>query len=234
MGNYIPLPKGLPETRIVIWGQNISSSVGLGRFTKQVSNMIRIPDFQQSVITGLLLSDGWLIFGNKTSKSARLGFKQSLAHSGYFWFVFSYLSPYCNSIPSFYSTIRKDTKTYALEIFTRSLPCFTELHATVYPNGIKVIPDDIYNLLTPVALAHWIMGDGWHTRHGLTLSTESYTLLDTIRLLNVLKIKYGLNCSLHKAPKGYWLYIKESSMPLLRSIVVPYMHSSMLYKLRIK
>ena len=151
--------------------------------------MICIPDFQESVITGLLLSDGWLTFGNKASKSARLGFKQSFAHSGYFWFVFFYLSPYCSSMPSFNTSIRKDTKTYALGFFTRSLPCFTKLYTTFYPNGIKVIPDDIYNMLTPVALAHWICGDGWHTRHGLTLSTESYTLLDTIRLLKVLNIK---------------------------------------------
>ena len=133
--------------------------------------MICIPDFQESVITGLLLSDGWLTFGHKASKSARLGFKQSFAHSGYFWFVFFYLSPYCSSMPSFNTSIRKDTKTYALGFFTRSLPCFTKLYTTFYPNGIKVIADDIYNMLTPVALAHWICGDGWHTRHGLTLST---------------------------------------------------------------
>lgn len=57
-GNKTPYPKALPETRIVVWGQNLSSSVGLGRFTKQVSNMIQIPAYQQSVITGLMLSDG--------------------------------------------------------------------------------------------------------------------------------------------------------------------------------
>ena len=74
-------PNDFPDTRIVVWAQNITSSIGLGRFTKQVSNMIEIPDFQQSVITGLMLSEGWLTFGSKTSKSARLGFKQSLSHS---------------------------------------------------------------------------------------------------------------------------------------------------------
>jgi hypothetical protein len=36
----------------------------------------------------------------------------------------------------------------------------TELHSLFYPNGIKIIPKDIYNMLTPVALAHLIMGDG--------------------------------------------------------------------------
>ena len=231
----IPCPKALPaETRMVVWGHILSSSVGLGRYTKQVSNMIRIPAYQQSVITGLILSDGWLTFGSKTSKSARLGFKQSLSNSAYFWFVFSLLSPYCSSIPNFISTNRKETNTYALQILTRSLPCFTELHSIYYPNGIKRIPADIFYLLTPIALAHWIMGDGTKNRHGLTISTESFSLIDTVRLLNVLMVRYRLDCTMRKHSTGYNIYIKEKSMPFLRTLVQPHMHNSMQYKLRIK
>lgn len=232
--NKNPYPTDLPESRIVVWGQNISSSVGLGRFTTQVSNMIEIPAYQQSVITGLMLSDGWLTFGSKTSKSARLGFKQSLSHSGYFLFVFNILSAYCNSMPNFISSNRNDTKTYALQILTRSLPCFTKLHSLYYPNGIKIVPADIYNLLTPIALAHWISsrGDGTKNRYGLTISTESFSVEDTVRLCNVLMIRYRLDCSVHKHSIGNSIYIKENNMPLLRKIVQAYMHNSMLYKLR--
>lgn len=221
------------ETSIVVWGKNLNSSVGLGRFTKQERDMIRIPAYQQSVITGLILSDGWLTFATKTSKSARLGFKQSLSHSNYFWSVFSILSPYCSSIPNFVISSRKGTNTYAFQILTRSLPCFTELHSIYYSNGIKIVPADIFNLLTPVALAHWICGDGAKTRHGLTLSTESFSINDTVKLLNVLMIKYRLDCNLRKHGTSYTIYIKEKSLPLLRTLVQPYMHSSMLYKLKI-
>lgn len=160
--------------------------------------MIRIPTYEQSVITGLMLSDGWLTFGSKTSKSARLGFKQSLSHSGYFWFVFSLLSHYCSSIPNLITSTRKETNTYAFQILTRSLPCFNELYSIYYPNGIKTIPSDIFNLLTPVALAHWLSGDGAKNRHGITISTESFSVNDTVRLLNVLTVRYRLDCSLRK------------------------------------
>jgi hypothetical protein len=57
-------------------------------------------------------------------------------------------------------------KFIGIQLVTRSLPCFTQLHSLFYVkrnNGvvdIKVIPSDIYDLLTPAALAHWIMGDG--------------------------------------------------------------------------
>jgi hypothetical protein len=46
------------------------------------------------------------------------------------------------------------TLCYVLGLYTRSLPCFTELLVLFYVNGVKVIPEDIYNLLSPVALAH--------------------------------------------------------------------------------
>ena len=45
-------------------------------------------------------------------------------------------------------------------IVTKSLPCFTELHNLFYINGKIFIPINIYYLLNPIALGHWIMGDG--------------------------------------------------------------------------
>jgi hypothetical protein len=40
-----------------------------------------------------------------------------------------------------------------------------------YLNGVKIIPENIYDLLTPEALAHLIMGDGSAKSHGLILLT---------------------------------------------------------------
>lgn len=88
-----------------------------------------------------------------------------------------------------------------------------------------------YELLTPIALAHWIMGDGFKDRKGLVPCTNSYTIQDTVRLMNVLMIRYGLNCTLRFMREGEpMIYVRVNSMPLLRSIVLPHMHYSMLYK----
>jgi hypothetical protein len=76
------------------------------------------------------------------------------------------------------------------------------------------------------------MGDGYKLKTGLSICTNSYTIKDTVRLMNVLMIRYNLNCSLHIKNKiEPIIYIRTKSMPLLRSIVLPYMHSSMLYKI---
>jgi hypothetical protein len=52
--------KPIIDNKIVIWGFNLTSTVGYGRFTKQVRNMIALPYFQQSMLIGILLSDGYL------------------------------------------------------------------------------------------------------------------------------------------------------------------------------
>jgi hypothetical protein len=193
--------------------------------------MVRLASYQYSVIIGLILSDGWLNIASKTNKNARLGFAQSADHAEYFWFVFWSLSHYCSSYPIVRNRKAFGKETIGLEFFTRS-PCITELHSVFYVNRIKVIPHNIYELLTPVALAHLIMGDGSVQRHGLIICTDSYSIQDVVLLMNVLVIRYRLECTLRVHRKNqYRIYIRQNSMSLLQRIVMPHMHSSMLYKL---
>ena len=165
--------------------------------------------------------------------SLNLGFKQSLAHSEYFWFIFFSLSHYCSSYPRVKIGSCLGKETLGLEFSTRSMPCLTKLHSLFYPNGIKIVPYNIYELWTPVVLAHMIMGDGSVQQHGLIICTDSYTVQDVVRLINVLMIKYRLDCWLRNhTPTQPRIYISQSSMPSLLNIVSPFMHSSMLYKLK--
>ena len=222
---------------LVLWGECLGSMVGSGRLTKIERNMIKLAPIQHSVIVGVLLSDGWLTMSTEKSLNARLGIKQSLAQSSYVFFVFNLLSHYCASAPSFTSSIRAGKLLYGVQLFTRSLPCFTELYSLFYYNKTKVIPVNIYDLLTPVALAHLIMGDGASRVSGLVLCTNCFTILDVVRLMNVLIIRYRLQCVLRLKQRNgkteYLIYIRQASMPLLRSIVTLYMHPSMYYKLKI-
>lgn len=194
--------------------------------------MFKFPSLQYGVMVGIMLSDGYIAFSHR-GKNGHLYFKQSLANSRYLWFVFVLLAHFCTSTPKLTTSIREGVTAYALVLFTRALPCITELHFLFYPqNNIKIIPENIYELLTPVALAHIIMGDGSARPYGLHLCTDCYSLPDVIRLMNVLIIRYGLDCSLHKKREGqYRIYINHSSMPKLESIVGPFTCPSMTYKI---
>ena len=138
--------------------------------------------------------------------------------------------------------------------YTRGLPCFNELRSLFYINRVKIVPKDIYNLLTPVALAHLIMGDGVAKQFGLIICTDvppssrklpytiygiggtgwggSYNIVDVVRLMNVLIIRYNLDCTIRfHTPTQPRIYIRQSSMPTVRELVRPYMAKSMLYKI---
>lgn len=68
----------------------------------------------------------------------------------------------------------------------------------------------------------------------MILCTDSFTIPDVVRLMNVLIIRYRLDCTLRMDHGKYpRIYIRANSMPLLRSIVVTHTHPSMYYKLRI-
>lgn len=223
-----------PDLSLVIWGTNLTSTVG-NKITRKELAMVCLAPYQYSVIIGLILSDGWITAPSKTNKNARLGFAQSGANGKYLWFVFFQLSHYCSSNPVTRVRTRFGKQTIGLQFFTRSMPCFTELYTLFYPSGVKVIPENIYELLTPVALAHLIMGDGQTSRHGLVLCTNSYSIQDVVKLMNVLIVRYKLECTIKEFRSNrkveYMIYIKHGSMPLLRTIVKSYMSTSMLYKL---
>lgn len=216
---------------LVLWGSNIASTVGSGKFTKIERGMIVLPWYQKSICVGLLLSDGSLGLSSSKNVNPRLSLKQSYYNREYVYFTFLSLSHYCNSWPVLKKNIRKDKVYYAVEFTTRSLVCFSELYSIFYPKGVKVVPKNIYDMLTPVALAHLIMGDGTFVS-GVLICTDSFILKDVVKLMNVLIIKYSLECTLREPKKDqYRIYIRKQSLSILVAIVKPHMSTHFLYKL---
>jgi hypothetical protein len=100
-----------------------------------------------------------------------------------------------------------------------------------YLNNLKVVPSDIFNLLTEIGLVHWIMDDGSKHGKGLHLNVYAFSIEDVNRLINTLENKFGLKCSIHLKGNKPRIYIWAESMNNLRSLVKPYMCSSMCYKI---
>ena len=219
------------SSSLVVWGTNLQLTVK-ERFSRKELAMVRLTSYTKDVVVGLILSDGWLIVNN-SSINARLGFSQSVANSKYFWFVFSSLAHYCFSWPIVRNRERLNKQNIELQFFTRSMPYLTEIYVLFYPNKVKVIPLDIYNLLTLVALAHLIMGDGSaKQQYSFKICTDSYSVKDVVRLMNILIIRYELDCTLRfHTPTQPRIHIKQRSMLKLRAIVRPYFCESMMYKL---
>jgi hypothetical protein len=140
---------------LVIYGSNLGSTLGIGRFSKSLKNLIYLylsPN-SYSILVGKLLSDGTLEKSSLNSNT-RFRFKQSIDRSYYVIESFIHLSHYCSNIPYLTKSKRKGKTHYGLEFSTRNLPCLNELYILFYKDKVKVIPDNIYDLLTPISLAH--------------------------------------------------------------------------------
>nr|YP_009659039.1 LAGLIDADG endonuclease [Spizellomyces sp. 'palustris']QCQ69037.1 LAGLIDADG endonuclease [Spizellomyces sp. 'palustris'] len=126
---------------------------------------------------------------------------------------------------------------YFYRVRTFCFSSFNWIHDLFYPDGsTKVVPTNIADYLTPMALAIWLMDDGTSHSSGLRFCTHGFTKADVEFLGQILWDKYGIRTSLHRHKPDmdqYYLYIRADSMQLLSIIVKPYLylHPSMHWKL---
>ena len=108
--------------------------------------------------------------------------------------------------------------------------------------NIKFVPLNIEELLTPLGLAHWIMGDGYYSDNCTFICTDNFTKQDVERLTKILGNKFGIKATLKRcfASKNkdgieVWrIRTSRLSMGNLKTLVVPYLIPKMLYKVGIK
>lgn len=105
-----------------------------------------------------------------------------------------------------------------------------ELYDMFYINdGKKDVPMDL-TLLTPRAMAFWFMDDGsCSNKHSVSIATMSFSISGLLRLQEYLLQTYNIKTIIRK---DYTMYIMTQSAPIFYDLIKPYMHESLMYKLR--
>ncbi len=182
-----------------------------------------------------MLGDSW---GGRSSASTYFVLQQEDSNVSYLMWFHNLLVSLGYSIPNKPKMEKRIGKDGKIRFFYRVRTfCFSSLnwiHQLFYPYGIKVVPANIADYLTPLALAVWIMDDGLRMSSGLNIATHGFSKADVELLSKVLWDKYGIKTTLHRFKPDmdqYSLYISAKSMPLLVNIIRPHYHPSMYYKL---
>lgn len=198
---------------------------------------------------GDLLGDGHLRYGNKNKKGEVTGncnFSMTLKskdHTFYLWE--NIYKDICTDTPPYSWPPANTGKTISQYHFaTRSFKELTLLHTEWYKlelatnKYLKIVPLDINKHLAPIGLAHWIMGDGYWSQNTLYLCTDSFTYAEVLLLVETLNTVFNLYAAPAKRIKDNkqvcWrirLSSKKENVLRLRTIVAPFMISSLKYKI---
>jgi hypothetical protein len=186
-------------------------------------------------MVGCLLGDAHASKYGKNLGNTRIEFKQGVIHAPYLFFIYFQLL-FWGFVTAF-TPVPKSTSDgkggthQSLRFRTMRLPVFNWFRDLFYPNGIKIVPAIIGLLLTPRALAYWIMDDAGYHASGMLLHTNSFTKADVMLLISVLESNFSIKATLRAAGEKWIIYVPAAYMSTVRSTVLPYIHSSMLYKI---
>lgn len=214
-----------------------------------------LPSYLNEVIVGMLLSDASIERPSKTG-AARLSVILGKSTSPYIEYLFALFEPFTDSGLSYIDVKIKNSSGSISELApkihttvrfkTVMLPIFVDYHKMFYslsPRGlentqryVKIVPKNIESLMTPVVLAHLIMGDG-NLKKGddiIRIYTNSFTKLEVEMLAYAISNKLGIiTRAVHDRNGQYMLCISKSQLDKVRTQLEEHMHPSMLYKLGI-
>ncbi len=125
------------------------------------SNLKLTPELIETII-GLILG-ALCSVKPKDKHNPYLSFGQGIVHKDYLFHLYELFQNYCLSAEKISNRLpdKRTGNIYTRVTFnTFSLPCFNELHNLFYQEGLKIVPSNIAELLTPLSLAYWICDDG--------------------------------------------------------------------------
>jgi hypothetical protein len=214
-----------------------------------------------SICIGLLLGDGHLEKRNDTKNTGRLAIKQSVIHPQFFqWlyeqFLLEGLVTKTEPKVSYTKAGNYETtlKLYAYKRFnTYSNEFFGSLHNLFYNavapgptpfigrRYVKIIDPALVDYIDPLAIAVWVCDDGLARNGSTAFCTDCYSDPCIEVLISIFKHKYDIRGwasptpgALHRynhADKYTRLRVSRPHMPKFVSLIKPFLHPSMLYKL---
>lgn len=194
---------------------------------------LKLSQEQREVLIGLLLGDAHLETQNQ-GRTYRLKIEQSLKHRDYVQHLYEIFRPWVLTPPQLKEKSSRGHTSWNCWFQTVSHGAFRFYAHQFYIERQRRVPKLIHRWLTPRALSYWFMDDGSmksSQSEGVILNTQSYSISDIHRLVDVLQEEFGLQAKPRRQQEGFQIYISGKSCERFREFVEPYLIASMRYKL---
>jgi hypothetical protein len=125
---------------------------GIIRLSRVERALVTLPNEIKEMLIRILLDDGHIVKRSPTANSRFTYTQTAVAHKEYFEYVFSFFISFCvkDYIPQ--SKVVRDNRTNkiysAISFTTMQLPCFNVFKEMFYVSNVKIVPDNIDELLT--------------------------------------------------------------------------------------
>lgn len=199
---------------------------------------VRLSSLQKEFLIGTILGDGNVRFVAR-NREASLIVDHSLAQKDYVLWKYGIMNGWVLTEPKELNRRYHKDRSKTLKSFrfsTISHPTLTSLYNIFYRNGIKIIPENIGEVLTsPFSLAAWFMDDGNKNHQAVFLNTQQFSLAEQERLRKCLLKNFDLESSINKhwvfnGRQLYRIRISTESTKKLYDLVKDFILPSMLYK----
>lgn len=221
----------------------VKTTVAVDVLLKRQASML--PKHLHEIMIGALLGDAGVYRTTKSLKSnSRLEFSFGQDREEFASCMTELFGDYAQTKvkPVTFNAVTGGPKVYKSYRFkTLSLPVFNYYRDLFYQldetsgRYIKCIPDNIESLLTPVAMATFVMGDGNYqpVANTVRIYTNGFTHDDVKRLALAMTSRYGIYVGVRHDRKGqYILAIGAKDVAKFREIVTPHMQDSMLHRIQ--
>ena len=198
-----------------------------------------LPQELNSILIGIMLSDGGLY---RSSPTANVRFEMSFGekYKSLAFHIGELFKDYMSN-PVKPIEIKGKNKVYInYRLKTKTLPVFNSYFEMFYKFNhltnkyVKIVPDNIIDLMVPIVLAYLIQGDGNFdkNRNRVRIYTNSYQKQEVENLALAIQTKLNIYTAILHDRKDQWiLSIGAKNLDLLRKIVIPYFHPTMYYRL---
>jgi hypothetical protein len=191
---------------------------------------------QIDVIIGSLLGDARLecrSIGVRSPITARFRVHHGIKQKEYVCWKYRILKSFVFTKPKEISWTNSKRNLHEVSYYfhTKSMEELGALYHYFYLNKVKILPKNIFELLTPQMIAVWFMDDGSRTGNGLTLNTHGFLKEDQVRIVDYLEKSFKIKATIIKDRAKWKISIGTYDIENFISIIQPYIIPSMTYKI---